>query len=77
MGTALSVLPQFYTNWTVDTGGLPLVAANKTTITTYSTCKRVVDVGFKRDYTWTFIVPDIKQPISGADFLLHYNLLVD
>ena len=24
-----------------------------------------------------FIVADIKQPILGADFLIHYNLLVD
>ena len=29
------------------------------------TCKRVVDVGLKRDYAWTFIVAHIKQPILG------------
>ena len=44
---------------------------------TYGTCRRVVDVGLKRDYSWTFIVADVKQPIIGADFLIHYSLLVD
>ena len=76
-GAAVSVLPQSCANGTVDTGGLPLVAANNTAISTYCTCKRVVDVCLKRDYTWTFNITDIKQPILGADFLIHYNLLVD
>ena len=56
---------------------LPLVAANNSTIDTYGNCKRVVDVGLKREYPWTFIVADVQQPIIGADFLIHYNLLVD
>ena len=50
---------------------------NNLTITTYGTSKRIVDVGLKREYSWTFIVADIKQPILGADFLIHYNLLVN
>ena len=58
---------------TTDASSLPLVAANNT----YGTSRRVVDVGLKRDYAWTFIVADIKQPITGADFLIHYSSLVD
>ena len=27
--------------------------------------------------TWTFIFADIKQPILGLDFLIHYNQIVD
>ena len=61
----------------MDTNSLPLVAANNTTINTYGTCRRIVDVGLKSDYAWTFIVADVKQPILGADFLIHYNLMVD
>ena len=64
-------------NRTTDTASLPLVAANNTTITTYGTSKRIVDAGLKREYAWTFIIADIKQPIIGADFLIHYSLLVD
>ena len=76
-GAAVSVLPKSRTNRTSDVDCLPLVAANNTTIITYGTSKRIVDVGLKCDYTWTFIVADVKQPIIGADFLIHYSLLVN
>ena len=76
-GAAVSVSPRSCANGTADTDSSPLVAANNSTITFYGTCKRTVDVGLKSEYPWTFIVADIKQPISGADFLIHHNLLVD
>ena len=76
-GAAVSVLTKSCANRISDADCLPLVAANNTTINTYGNCKRVVDVGLKREYPWTFIVTDVKQPIIGADFLIHYNLLVD
>ena len=76
-GAAVSVLPKSCANRTSDAACLPLVAANKTTINTYGNCRRVVDAGLKRDYTWTFIVEDVKQPIIGANFLIHHSLLVD
>ena len=74
---AVSVLPKSCANRTSDAACLPLVATNNTTINTYGNCRRVVDVGLKQDYAWTFIVADVKQPIVGADFLIHYSLLVD
>ena len=76
-GGAVSVLPKSCANGISDADSLPLVAANNSTIHTYGNCKRVVDVGLKREYPWTFIVADVQQPIIGADFLIHYNLLVD
>ena len=76
-GEAVSVLPKSCANGISGTDSLPLVAANNSTIKTYGNCKRVVDVGLKREYPWTFIVADVQQPIIGADFLIHYNLLVD
>ena len=76
-GAAVSVLPKSCANGILDADSLPLVAANNSTIHTYGNCKRVVDVGLKREYPWTFIVADVQQPIIGADFLIHYNLLVD
>ena len=76
-GAAVSVLSKSCANRISDADCLPLVAANNTTINTYGNCKRVVDVGLKREYLWTFIVADVKQPIIGADFLIHNNLLVD
>ena len=76
-GAAVSVLHKSCANRTTDAASLPLVAANNITINTYGSSKRVVDVGLKRDYTWNFIVADVQQPIIGADFLIHYSLLVD
>ena len=76
-GAAVSVLPKSCANRTSDATSLPLVAANNTTVNTYGTSRRVVDVGLKRDYAWTCIVADIKQPIIGADFLIQYSLLVN
>ena len=76
-GAAVSVLPKSCANGISDADSLPLVAASNSTIHTYGNCKRVVDVGLKREYPWTFIVADVQQPIIGADFLIHYNLLVD
>ena len=61
----------------MNADSLPLVAANNSTNTTYGTSKRIVDDGLKKEYSWTFIVAAFKQPILGADFLIHYNLLVD
>ena len=76
-GAAVSVLPKSCANGISDADSLPLVAANNSTIHTYGNCKCVVDVGLKREYPWTFTVADVQQPIIGADFLIHYNLLVD
>ena len=76
-GAAVSVLPKSCANGISGADSLPLVAANNSTIKTYGNCKRVVDVGLKREYPWTFIVADVQQPIIGADFWIHYNLLVD
>ena len=71
------MLPKSCANRTSDAACLPLVAANNTSINTYGNCRRVVNVGLKRDYAWTFRVADVKQPIIGADFLIHHILLVD
>ena len=76
-GAAVSVLPKSCANRISDADCVPLVLANNTTIKTYGISKRVVDVGLKRDYTWNFIVADVQKPIIGADFLIHYSLLVD
>ena len=76
-GAAVSVLPKSCAKRISYADCLPLVAANSTTINTYGNSKHVVDVGLKREYPWTFIVADVQQPIIGADFFIHYNLLVD
>ena len=60
-GAAVSVLPKSCANRISGADSLPLVAANNSTIKTYGNCKRVVDVGLKREYPWTFIVADVNN----------------
>ena len=35
-----------------------------------------LNIGMRRDYTWTFTLANVKIPILGADFLAHYELSV-
>ena len=76
-GAAVSVLPKSCANRSSDAACLPLFAANNNIKNTYGTSRRVVDVCLKQDYAWTFIAANVKQPIIGADFLIHYSLLVE
>lgn len=55
----------------------PLFAANGTQIKTYGTQTLELDLSLRRDFVWKFVVADVTKPIIGADFLAHYNLLVD
>lgn len=54
-----------------------LSAANGSTINTYGYVNLELDLGLRRIYPWRFVVADVLKPIIGADFLQHYNLMVD
>ncbi|CAE1296638.1 unnamed protein product [Acanthosepion pharaonis] len=53
-----------------------LQAANGSTIETYGAKTLTLNIGMRRDFTWTFTQADVKTPILGADFLAHYDLAV-
>jgi transposase InsO family protein len=54
-----------------------LYAANLTPIRTYGEIEVNLNIGLRRDFTWSFIIADVSRPIIGADLLTHYGLLVD
>ena len=56
--------------------GFRLVAANGSPIATYGWETFPIRLQNKT-YTWKFLIADVKIPLLGADFLGHYNLLVD
>lgn len=56
---------------------LQLFAANNTPIKTYGEKTIRLNLGLRRSFTWTFIIADVKTSILGADFLRHFQLLVD
>lgn len=39
--------------------------------------KHTVNLGLRRDFISDFIIADVTKPIIGADFLSHFDLLVD
>ena len=53
-----------------------LVAANGSNIATYGTRRMNIRLE-NQDYTWPFILADVKTPLFGADFLQANGLLVD
>lgn len=54
-----------------------MYAANGSPITTYGNHRLNVDIGLRRPLQWEFIIADVNGPIIGADFLSHYDLLID
>ncbi|GFV19909.1 hypothetical protein TNCV_4224101 [Trichonephila clavipes] len=54
-----------------------LFAANNTKIPAYGMVRKELNLGLRRPFIWTFIIADVSFPIIGADFLKHFNLLID
>ena len=56
--------------------GLRLVAATSSTIANYG--MKTFNLTFSgHRFSWTLILSDVKVPLLGADFITHYQLLVD
>ena len=60
-----------------SSSNVSLQAVNHSSITTYGERSITLDFGLRRTFRWVFIIADISKPIIGADFLTHFNLLVD
>ena len=53
------------------------LAANGSAISTYGTQTITTSLGLRREFSWDFIVADVKFCIIGADFLIKHGLTVD
>ncbi|GFR15959.1 transposon Ty3-I Gag-Pol polyprotein [Trichonephila clavata] len=76
-GADVSVLPKHYAPKADSSNELLLLAANGTKIATFGKKRLTLDLNLRRNFTWSFIIANVNQPIIGLDFLKHYNLLVD
>lgn len=77
-GSDLSVFPRgLVKKATCSPIGYQLYAANGSFIETYGLLTLKPDLGFRRNITWRFIVTDVTKPIIRADFLSHFDLVVD
>jgi len=76
-GSVLTIIPKSLACDLIPSG-LKLTAANGSNIRSYgSTTVNLSICKLRRDFPWRCVVADVKLPIIGADFLAHYNILVD
>nr|VZI34659.1 unnamed protein product [Spirometra erinaceieuropaei] len=54
-----------------------LTTANNSSIPTFGQRSITLDLGLRRIFRWVFIIADVSVALIGADFLAHFNLLVD
>ena len=76
-GAEVSVLPVSWVSHSTSPAGPTLQAVNHSTIATFGSTSRTINLGLRRTFRWVFLVADVKHPILGVDFLHYFNLLVD
>ena len=76
-GAEVSLIPPSKFSRSLPQESFSLCAANGSPITTFGRQSLTLNLGLRRTFQWIFIVADVKNPILGADFLNHFNLLVD
>lgn len=52
-------------------------AVNGSSIPTFGRKSLTLNLGLRRAFKWIFVVADVHKPILGADFLHHFNIMVD
>ncbi|GFW76091.1 retrovirus-related Pol polyprotein from transposon opus [Trichonephila clavipes] len=76
-GSEICVIPPSPTMNKSRQSNFSLFAANNTKIPAYGMVRKELNLGLRRPFIWTFIIADVSYPIIGADFLKHFNLLID
>ncbi|GFV11186.1 transposon Tf2-6 polyprotein [Trichonephila clavipes] len=76
-GSEICVIPPSPTMNKSPQSNFSLFAANNTKIPAYGMVRKELNLGLRRPFIWTFITADVSSPIIGADFLKHFNLLID
>ncbi|GFX52820.1 retrovirus-related Pol polyprotein from transposon opus [Trichonephila clavipes] len=76
-GSEICVIPPSPTMNKSPQSNFSLFAANNTKIPAYGMVRKELNLGLRRPFIWTFIIADESSPIIGADFLKHFNLLID
>ncbi|GFU77045.1 uncharacterized protein TNCV_3729111 [Trichonephila clavipes] len=76
-GSEICVIPPSPTMNKPPQSNFSLFATNNTKIPTYGMVRKELNLGLRRPFIWTFIIADVSSPIIGADFLKHFNLLID
>lgn len=76
-GANIPVLNKGHANRNTAPSSYKLYAANGSKIKSYGETTLTLDLGLRRSSSLTFVIADVSTPIPGADFLGHFQLLVD
>ncbi|GFT16325.1 transposon Tf2-11 polyprotein [Trichonephila clavipes] len=76
-GSEICVIPPSPTMNKSPQSNFSLFAANNTKIPAYGMVRKELNLDLRRPSIWTFIIADVSSPIIGADFLKHFNLIID
>ncbi|GFU59169.1 retrovirus-related Pol polyprotein from transposon 297 [Trichonephila clavipes] len=76
-GSEICVIPPSPTMNKSPQSNFSLFAANNTKIPAYGMVRKELNLGLRRPFIGNFIIADVSSPIIGADFLKHFNLLID
>ena len=76
-GAEVSLIPPTSRTFSTPQDGFTLQAANGSIIPTYGRQSLTLNLGLRRTFQWIFVIAKVKKPILGADFINHFNLLVD
>ncbi|GFW84246.1 retrovirus-related Pol polyprotein from transposon opus [Trichonephila clavipes] len=76
-GSEICVIPPSPTMNKPPQSNFSLFAANNTKIPAYGMVHKELNLGLRRPFIWTLIIADVSSPIIGADFLKHFNILID
>lgn len=75
-GAEVSVIPPNRHQLKSPDNNIFLFAANKSPIKTYGEKSLTLNLGLRRPFAWNFVIAEVSQPILGADFLGHHNLII-
>lgn len=76
-GADVSVLPLAAPTCDLRPTATQLYAANGTKIKVIGEKILKLNLGLRREFSWSFVVADVTSPIIGADFIRHHDLLID
>ena len=74
-GAEISLIPPTHKHSTPQDHGFTLLAVNGVSIPVFGRRSLTLNLGFRQKFQWVFV--EAAVPILGADFLKHFNLLVD
>lgn len=76
-GADVSVIPKTFQSVNTKPTNVQLYAANGSPISIYGEVLLKLNLNLRREFVWKFLIADVNQAIIGADFINHFDLLIN